>query len=69
MVVWTKCQTYESDCHIWQATRSDGGWSVAQLPGDGERKSPTLDDRFIVYQGTDPEESDIYWRRLGSDEE
>jgi len=68
-VVWAACQVYESGCRIWQATRSDGGWSAAQLPGDGERKRPSVDDRFIVYEGNDAGEEDIYWRERGSNVE
>jgi hypothetical protein len=71
LIVWSKCESYGRGCYIWQATSSNGGWSFAQLASEGERNYPNVDDRFIVYQGTDAStgEVDIYWRERGSVEE
>jgi len=65
LIVWTKCQTYTSGCHIWRASYNGSGWDVAPLTGRGEQLHPTTDGHFIVYDnyGDDTaQDSNIFWQ-------
>lgn len=69
-IVWTKCQTYASSCHIWQATNNGNGWNTAPLTDSGEHGNPATDGQYIVYSGYLDNATDvnIFWQtRYGSE--
>ena len=69
-IVWTKCQSYTSGCHIWQATSNGNGWNTAPLTGSGEQSSPATDGQYIVYSGylDNATDMNISWQARDSSE-
>jgi Tol biopolymer transport system component len=71
LIVWTKCQVYNSGCHVWQANYTGSGWDVSPLEGSGEQTSPSTDGQYIVYSSflnNTTTESNIFWQLRGGSE-
>lgn len=69
-IVWTKCQSYEIGCHIWQATYNGVGWDAAPLAGTGEQMNPATDGQYIVYSGylDNATDANIFWQTRNGNE-
>jgi len=65
-VVWERCETYKTNCDVWQATLVDGAWWASPLAADPtvDESSPDTNGETVVYvRGVDF--GDIAWRSAG----
>ncbi|WP_236068846.1 TolB family protein [Citreicoccus inhibens] len=70
VVVWTKCDPRGTQCDIYQASSTQGGYLTTQVTGaEGEESQPDTNGKVIVYASTRTingvSERDIYWKPVG----
>jgi hypothetical protein len=67
VVVWTKCATDGTACHIWQVTHGSTGWSAPQqLTAAGEQELADTDGSRVVYGTTQAGgDENIAWQPVG----
>jgi hypothetical protein len=69
VIVWTKCQTIGTGCHIWQATRSGSGWITTALTAGStaDEFHTDINGTLVVYDSYrfPGDEGDIYWQPVG----
>jgi Tol biopolymer transport system component len=67
VITWAKCTSLAGGCDIWDAVRTDSGWTTHRLTGDAtEEWNPHTNGTVVVYAAQPGDEStaDIRWQSV-----